>query len=191
MEGKTHLSVTETAKLVRGALKKAFPGTKFSVRSNSYSGGASINVRYTDGPKAKDVEKVAKRYAGASFDGMIDLKYHHEHYLCPDGRVVWARNYGHSYDNDSNVLTLDDLPPGTKVVSFGADYVFVDRDHSDEFRARIEAALVKEYAEFNGTYDGSTRIGDSMWGSDLFNRVASINEGDGEIVTDWRGALSR
>lgn len=190
MDGKNYLTCAETAKLVRAALKKAFPGTKFSVRSHTYSGGASIDVRYTDGPKGRDVEKVAKRYAGASFDGMIDLKYHHEHYLCPDGTVVWARDFGHSFDNGSNIRTLDDMPPGTKVVSFGADYVFVHRDLSDEFRSRIEGALEAEYAEFKNGYDGSARIGDSMWGSDLFNRVASANDADsGEINTDWYEAV--
>ena len=188
MDGKTYLTVTETAKLVRAALKKAFPGTKFSVRSDSYSGGASIRVRYTDGPKSKDVEKVAKRYAGASFDGMIDLKYHHEHFLCPDGTVVWARDFGHSYANDSNIRTLDDMPPGTKVVSFGADYVFVDRDLSDEFRARIEKALEATYAEFKNGYERDARIG-SMWGSDVFNRVAAANDASGEVNADWHEAV--
>jgi len=32
----TYLSVTETAKLIRAALKRSFPRTKFSVRSRSY-----------------------------------------------------------------------------------------------------------------------------------------------------------
>jgi len=47
-----YVSVAETAKLVRAALKAAFPGITFSVRSKSYSMGASISVRWTDGPAA-------------------------------------------------------------------------------------------------------------------------------------------
>ena len=39
-----YLTCAETAKLVRKALKEAFPDVKFSVRSNVYSGGASLSV---------------------------------------------------------------------------------------------------------------------------------------------------
>jgi hypothetical protein len=36
-----YISVTDTAKIVRQELKKHFPGVVFSVRSSSYSMGAS------------------------------------------------------------------------------------------------------------------------------------------------------
>lgn len=186
----TSYSVAETAGLVRAALKKKFPGTKFSVRSKSYSGGASITVRYIDGPTGKAVEDVAKRYAGAGFDGMIDLKYHHNHFLLPDGTVRWARSYGHSYDNAKHPYTLDDLPEGTKVVSFGADYVFVEREFSAERRAEIEgeiaAAAGAERFEMNGEYDvavidGAARRCTGMnhcdrWGSSIFHRLAATKD---------------
>jgi hypothetical protein len=48
----------ETAKLVRQSLKEAFPGVKFAVRSSTYSGGASIDVSWTDGPNAVQVESI-------------------------------------------------------------------------------------------------------------------------------------
>lgn len=44
----TYLTVAEVAKLVRRSLNEAFPGVKFSVRSKSYSGGASIRVKWTE-----------------------------------------------------------------------------------------------------------------------------------------------
>lgn len=154
---KTYLSCAETAKLVRAALKKAFPGTKFSVRSDTYSGGASIRVRYTDGPLKKDVEAVAKRFAGADFDGMIDLKYHHNHYLLPDGTVRWASTYGHSYENGAAPYTMDDMPEGTRMVRFGADYVFVDRDLSPERDAEVKAEIARvagvDEFSFSDDYD--------------------------------------
>ena len=59
-----YLSVADTAKLVRSALKKAFPGVKFSVRSTSYSGGSSVRVGWTDGPQTAEVDKVAQPLAG-------------------------------------------------------------------------------------------------------------------------------
>jgi hypothetical protein len=41
-----YLSAAETAVLVRAELKAAFPGVKFSVKTHTYAGGASIDVRY-------------------------------------------------------------------------------------------------------------------------------------------------
>jgi hypothetical protein len=35
---------------IRAELKKAFPGVKFSVRSETFSGGDSIDVKWMDGP---------------------------------------------------------------------------------------------------------------------------------------------
>jgi len=111
-----NLTVVETAKLVRQVLKADFPGVKFSVRSSSYAGGASIRVGWTDGPTAKQVEQVTNLYRGASFDPMIDLKSVHD-----------------------SILVGDDGTP--EKVHFGADYIFAERDLSDEFRAELLAEI--------------------------------------------------
>ncbi|WP_449106813.1 LPD29 domain-containing protein [Pseudomonas mohnii] len=77
-----YLTCAETAKLVRKALKEAFPDVKFSVRSNVYSGGASLSVSWTDGPNIKQVESVTCRFQASYFDGGIDYKgsiYHMMH----------------------------------------------------------------------------------------------------------------
>lgn len=68
------ISLTDTAKLIRETLKVEFPDVKFSVRSKSYSGGSSIDIRWTDGPTSKQVATFTGMFEGASFDGMIDLK---------------------------------------------------------------------------------------------------------------------
>jgi Large polyvalent protein associated domain 29 len=73
-EHATSLSCAETAKLLRAALKEVFATTKFSVRSDNYAGGASIDVRWVDGPTSKDVQRICKQFDGADFDGMQDLK---------------------------------------------------------------------------------------------------------------------
>jgi hypothetical protein len=111
-----YLSCAETAKLVRKALGESFPGVKFSVRSSVYSGGASINVGWTDGPNNKQVEAVAGVFKGAYFDGMIDYK-------------------GYCY----NMLA------GERV-HFGADFIFCNRHHSDAAIERAIAAVCLEYA---------------------------------------------
>ena len=83
-----YLSCAETAKLVRTALKKNFPGVKFSVRSSVYSGGASIDVSWVLGPTTKEVDAVAGQYASADFDGSIDMETHYDHWLLPDGSAI-------------------------------------------------------------------------------------------------------
>lgn len=103
----------ETATLMRPVLKASFPGTKFSVRSDTYAGGASIRVAWTDGPTSAEVEAVAGLFSGATFDGMQDLKSYH----------------------DSVVVTADGEP---MVVSYGADFVFCNRTLSEALVAKAE-----------------------------------------------------
>lgn len=109
------ISTTDTAKLIRAALKAAFPKITFSVKSKSYSGGSSINVSWTDGPITKEVEAITNTFQGASFDGMTDLKSYH--------------------DSDLN---------GEKV-RFGADYVFCSRHFSADFLRRRAARVAEKY----------------------------------------------
>lgn len=54
---------------IRIELKRAFKGVKFSVRSD-YS---SVNICWTDGPTADQVEAIANRYEEGRFNGMEDI----------------------------------------------------------------------------------------------------------------------
>lgn len=47
---------------IRTELKRAFPGVKFSVRYDSFSGGDSYDVDWTDGPTAKQVRDIIDKY---------------------------------------------------------------------------------------------------------------------------------
>ncbi len=107
------LSCADTARLVRKVLAHAWPTVKFSVRSHVYSGGASVRVHWTDGPSTASVERLVKPYEGATFDGMIDLKTHH------DTILVGSH--------------------GPRLVSFGADFIFCGRTISQEPERRQEA----------------------------------------------------
>lgn len=97
-----YLSCTETSKLIRQSLKEAFPGIKFSVRSSTYSGGASISVSWTDGPNASQVEAVVAVFKGSYFDSSIDYK----------GSIY------HMMDGEQ--------------VSLGADFIFCRREYSSQ-----------------------------------------------------------
>lgn len=81
-----YLDSTETAKLARQILKEAYPGVKFSVRVSKYSGGASIYVRWEDGPASKEVDDLLGPLNGTYFDGMID--YAGTRYALLDGEKV-------------------------------------------------------------------------------------------------------
>ena len=86
------------AKNIRIELKKAFPEVKFSVRSESYSGGDHININWTDGPLTDDVEKITGKYQKGDFDGMEDIyNYNHEN-VWPDvfggSRYVFENRHG-------------------------------------------------------------------------------------------------
>lgn len=62
-----YINAVDTAKLVRQALKEAFPGVKFSVRTDT-----SIRIRWTDGPNEDQVKDVVNCFRGGYFDGMYD-----------------------------------------------------------------------------------------------------------------------
>jgi hypothetical protein len=67
-----YISTKDTAKLVRQALKNAFPGVKFSVRMSTGTASAWMNVTYSDGPTEIEVRKITARYEGRTFNGMTD-----------------------------------------------------------------------------------------------------------------------
>lgn len=153
---RTYLNCAQTAKLVRIALKQSFPGVKFSVTSNNYSGGASIDVAWTDGPTSKQVKEITSRFEGAYFDGMIDYK-------------------GCQYH------TLRGQP-----VRFGANFVFERREYSDELIARAIADVSRAYGGNEPITVAGYRKGDAhSWmnggGCDLGRALNLWFQGEREI----------
>ena len=143
-----YLSCADTAKLGRKALAKAFPGIKFTVRSSTYSGGASIRVGWTDGPLAKQVEAVTSPYAGGGFDGMIDMAYSSYSWLMPDGTATFAKTRG-TAGSMGTVPSDQQLQPSFKaeLVRMGADYVFCEREYSEAFYRRAFARACERYGQ--------------------------------------------
>lgn len=70
--GKFNSRVT-AAKNIRIELARAFPGVKFYVRSDRFSGGDSIDVGWTDGPTSEKVRGIIEKYQPGWFDGMTDI----------------------------------------------------------------------------------------------------------------------
>jgi hypothetical protein len=113
---KNYLSCAETAKMIRLVLKESFPGVKFSVVSSTYSMGASITIKYNDGPNADAVKAAVSIFEASYFDGMQDYKG--QRYSAIDGQEV----------------------------RFGADYVFVNRYVTDAAMAQAIDALYEKFA---------------------------------------------
>lgn len=61
------------AKEIRKVLKEKFPMVKFWVKSECYSGGDSVSVKWIDGPIYDDVKAIVEDYQEGHFDGMTDM----------------------------------------------------------------------------------------------------------------------
>lgn len=133
-----YYGVAETAKLVRVALKKNFPGVKFSVRSQSYSGGSSIDIRWVLGPTTKEVDAIACQYESADFDGSIDMETHKDHWLLPDGSAMVRDAQGTQGSMGYIPPEHNPMPEGAVPVQFGAHYVQCQRQLTEDWRNEME-----------------------------------------------------
>jgi hypothetical protein len=82
-------SQAAAAKAIREELKTKFPGIAFSVTSECFSGGNSVDISWTDGPTVDMVEKISKKYQYGHFDGMTDMYEHtNNHDDIPQAKYV-------------------------------------------------------------------------------------------------------
>lgn len=61
------------SKAIKAELQEAFKGVKFSVKSDSFSGGDSVHINWTDGPTNEQVREITSKYQQGRFDGMTDM----------------------------------------------------------------------------------------------------------------------
>lgn len=145
-----YLSVAETARLIRPQLKKAFPGVKFAVRSKSYAGGASVRVNWTNGPTVAEVRLIAGQFSGGSFDGMIDMMHYNSSWLMPDGTAQVAKDPGSTGSMGVDEPINNSKPhPNAELVHFCANFVFCDRDISENIALAKAIEIAEKYAGFN------------------------------------------
>ena len=151
VNGALYLDTALVAKLIRVRLAYGFPGCKFRVRISRYSMGSSIDVRWTDGPLDKAVEAEVGAYAGAGFDGMIDLKYHQSAWLMPDGTVSIAHTDGTTGSRGYVPEVIASAPGGAaRLVKCSSDYVFTHREVGVGLVAQAIAASYDKWAELEG-----------------------------------------
>lgn len=121
-------SPTEASKRIRVELKAKWPMVKFSVRTEYYSMGNSINISWDLGPTTRQVDAVVGKYQVGTFDGMTDC-YNYEPTLVLDrdnevaelGGAKYVHTNRHTpqvlYDQmcrDYAVLLGQPIPAGTE-----------------------------------------------------------------------------
>jgi len=72
MEKRQLTGAALTAKKIKERLTALYPRVKFSVTSDTFSMGNSVDIRWTDGPSSDVVNAITKQYQYGSFDGMTD-----------------------------------------------------------------------------------------------------------------------
>lgn len=118
----------DVAKLVRAYLKTTYPGQKFSVRSDSYSGGSAVRVSvpYTWTREAeRELWVTLSPWGSSGFDGMTDSSYSKGHALCPVHGVQLTYVGGH-YGAEEQVRDM--CCANAEPVNLGASYVQVSRE---------------------------------------------------------------
>jgi len=96
------------AKNIRKELAAAFPGIKFSVRSDSYTGGDSIDVTWELGPTTREVEAITGKYQEGSFNGMEDIYETNYDNQWPDiyGGAKYVSENRHEGNEAANLVAL-------------------------------------------------------------------------------------
>lgn len=81
----------KTAKLIREILKREYPDVKFSVTSDNFANGDSVDISWVDGMPSKDIDSFARQFEYGSFDGMTDCYNYDNKREHPQAKYVHAK----------------------------------------------------------------------------------------------------
>jgi len=70
--GKVLSESAKASQKIKNILKKEYPSIKFSVRSDNYANGSSVDVSWVDGVPEADLDSFLNQFQYGSFDGMTD-----------------------------------------------------------------------------------------------------------------------
>lgn len=138
-----YIDTADAAKMLRPLLKREFPGVKFSVRIDRYSGGSSIDVAWTDGPTVEQVDTVTHGFQGRRFEGMTDCGYGADSWFCPEHGARVAETYGCDLSSNNDVHDSRCCAQA-ELVHFMSGYVHTHRRLSPEFTAELRAVVVRD-----------------------------------------------
>lgn len=143
-----HIHSKDIAALIRSALKRDFPGTKFSVRTDS-----SVRISWVDGPTQAAVDAAVNQFETKGFDGMIDLAYSWSLWLAPDGSATHAYTGGTGGSKGSvpEQIGSSHSPDAVLVDNVSEVFVFTDRSHSEaHYQRAIDAVKAENWGYLEG-----------------------------------------
>ncbi len=181
------LTTTETAKIIRTDLKAAFPGVKFSVRSSNYAGGSSIDIKWTDGPLASEVDEIAGAYEGRGFDGMIDMAYSIDGWML-NGKIIGTRSRG-TEGSRGSVPAWGIIPPhdDAELIDLASCYISTQRRVSPD----LARTLIAKIAEFWGGVTYLPEVADGYDGYKMVNDSDYYRNVRDDLRLEWREAIHR
>lgn len=92
-QGKTHTQSATTAALIKKILKKEYPHIKFSVCSDNFANGNSVDVSWTDGIPESKIDSFLRQFEQGTFDGMTDCYNYDNHADHPQAKYVHAQRH--------------------------------------------------------------------------------------------------
>ena len=122
-------------KNIRIELKELAPETKFSIKSNSFSGGDDINVSWVDGPTVEQVNNVIMKYQEGNFNGMEDI------YEYNKDRSFTDAYGGVKYIFSRRKYTAKFIRLSAKKLGVGGDWT---KEYSDEIKAYHGDSILRE-----------------------------------------------
>jgi hypothetical protein len=128
------VSLADTAKLIRAALVKAFPGSRFMVRRKptvfgdciGISWGTSSLITNEPMPDTRPMREIAERYCN-NHDS--ERGFDRLHWLFPDGSSKFAMPIDHGRRSDSVMVPEKDIPEGARLVLFASNRIEISLYH--------------------------------------------------------------
>lgn len=164
------------AKNLKQELSIAFRGVKFSVKSERFSGGDSVNIHWTLGPTSAQVEEISGKYRDSHFDGMTDSQVHDssayghavEKVL---GRAMFVSCYRDDPPHDVREKIMRGLCALQRVEYDGWETIVMDSGSSRDqvgSQARILLAETSFPLNFDGDLTVENNEGDGHWAKIVF-----------------------
>jgi len=151
------------AAAIKAELSTLYPHIKFSVKSESFSMGDSVDIRWDDGPTTEEVEQISSKYQYGHFDGMTDM---YESTNLRDD--IPQSKYVHTSRNISEELQAILLPDAEKY--FSADHYSNVRDKHDFLRRIFSNSSIPTGATVTGIE--STGVTCGLSSPEVFYRIA-------------------
>lgn len=181
-----YLNGADTAKLIRVELKKNFPATKFSVRTER---SGTIRINWTDGPTQKRVDEVVGGFEGKGFDGMIDMGYTIYAWVL-NGEVIGTRSTG-TAGSMGSVPAWGIIPPhdDAELVHFGSGFIFTNRTISPTLANKC----IAQVAAYWGGVEVAPIAVAGYFGHDLQPAIGNnpVRADLGGFHHDWHSSIRR